>query len=161
VSRGAEVEASYRDLAGRSAYLNGSLAFTGRNCLDSDGFDNFFLDAEKGNCDARQNAPLIVTQLGVSSQLLLERFHVSGEVSYMSERGTQDQDETVPAYVGANLVVYLPDVNGFDVTIGARNLVAREEVPAQSDYNRTMPRTEVLRVPGPGREVFARAGYRF
>ncbi len=161
VSRGAEVETSYRDLAGRSAYLNASFAFTGRNCLESDGFDNLFLDVEKGNCDARQNAPIVTAQLGVSSQLIAELFHVSGEVTYLSERGTQNEDETVPAHVGANVVVYLPDVNGFDITVGARNLVAREEVPAQSDYNRTMPRVEVLRVPGPGREVFARAGYRF
>jgi outer membrane receptor for ferrienterochelin and colicins len=165
VSRGLEMEATYRDLIGRSAYLNGALAFTGRNCLDEGGdtFSNLFLDAEKGNCDARQNAPLITAQLGFSSQLIASYFHVSGELTYMSDRGTQDPDENVPAFVGANVVVYMPDVNGFDVTVGARNLVMREEVPAQSDYNRstTTPRTEVLRIPGPGREVFARAGYRF
>jgi outer membrane receptor protein involved in Fe transport len=169
VSRGVEAEASYRDLAGRSAYLNSSLAFTGRNCLGrgpgtpDDGFSNLFLDQMKGNCDARQNAPLITAQVGVSSQLIADLFHVSGEVMYLSERGTQDELETVPAYVGANLVVYMPNVSGFDVTVGARNLVMREEVPAQSDYNRSeaSPRIDVLRVPGPGREVFARAGYRF
>ncbi|HUQ05990.1 MAG TPA: TonB-dependent receptor [Kofleriaceae bacterium] len=165
VSRGLEVEATYRDLVGRSAYLNGALAFTGRNCLAAGGdtFSNLLLDAEKGNCDARQNAPVLTTQVGFSSQLIADMFHVSGELTYMSERGTQDLDENVPAFVGANVVVFLPDVNGFDVTVGARNLVMREEVPAQSDYNRstTSPRTEVLRIPGPGREVFARAGYRF
>jgi hypothetical protein len=41
----------------------------------------------------------------------------------------------------------------------------REELPAQSDYNRSAtsmtPRKEVLSVPGPGREVFMRMGYKF
>ena len=162
VSRGLEVESTYRDLSGRSAYFNAALAFTGRNCLDSNGFDNLFLDAEKGNCDERQNAPVLVTQLGVSSQLLAELFHLSAELSYVSSRGTQDPDITVDPFVGASVVAYAPDVRGVDVTIGARNLIMREEVPAQSEYNRIrLPRTEVLRVPGPGREIFMRMGYKF
>ena len=166
VSRGVEVEASYRDLAGRHAYLNGALSFTGRNCLKNDGPGNLFLDAEKGNCDERQNAPVIVAQVGASSQLLMDLFHVSGELRYISERGTQDKDVSVPATVGVNIVLYVPNFHGVDLTIGGRNLVKREMVPAQSDYNRVDPvvpgnRTEVLRIPGPGREVFVRAGYRF
>jgi outer membrane receptor protein involved in Fe transport len=161
VSRGVEVESTYRDLSGRAAFVNASVAFTGRNCLDSDGFDNLLLDADKGNCDARQNAPVVVAQVGVSSQLLAKLFHLSGEVLYIAERGTQDPDVEVPEYIGVNVAAYAPDVRGFDITVGARNLAGREEVPAQSDYNRTMPRVEVLRVPGAGREVFARAGYRF
>jgi outer membrane receptor protein involved in Fe transport len=58
----------------------------------------------------------------------------------------------------------MPDVQGFDITVGVRNLLGREEVPAQSDYNRTNMAggsLEVLSVPGPGREGFARVGYRF
>ncbi len=161
VSRGVEVESTYRDLAGRSAYLNAAFAFTGRNCLDSNGFDNLFLDAETGNCDPRQNAPVVVAQAGLSSQLLLKLFHLSGELTYISERGTQDPDVSVPAFVGANVIAYAPNVQGIDVTLGVRNLLKREEVPAQSDYNRLMPRTEVLRVPGPGREIFLRMGYQF
>jgi iron complex outermembrane receptor protein len=161
VSRGVEIESTYRDLAGRSAYLNAAFAFTGRNCLDSNGFDNLLLDAEKGNCDARQNAPVIVAQAGLSSQLLLKLFHLSGELTYISARGTQDPDVSVPAFVGANVVAYAPNIQGIDVTLGVRNLLEREEVPAQSDYNRLMPRAEVLRVPGPGREIFLRMGYQF
>ncbi len=161
VSRGVEVESTYRDLAGRSAYLNAAFAFTGRNCLDSNGFDNLLLDAETGNCDPRQNAPVVVAQAGLSSQLLLKLFHLSGELTYISERGTQDPDVSVPAFVGANVIAYAPNVQGIDVTLGVRNLLKREEVPAQSDYNRLMPRTEVLRVPGPGREIFLRMGYQF
>jgi hypothetical protein len=50
-----------------------------------------------------------------------------------------------------------------DVTIGARNLLGAENVPAQSDYNRGSGTGEVqvLEVPGQGRLVFARVGYRF
>ncbi len=166
ISRGLEVESTYRDLVGRAAYLNAAFSFTGRNCLEFHGLsDNTLLDPEVGNCDARQNAPVVVAQAGASSQLLADLFHLSAEVHYIGERGTQDEDVTVPAYVGVNVVAYAPDVRGFDITIGARNLAGREEVPAQSDYNRSMtessPRVEVLRVPGPGRELFARAGYRF
>ena len=73
----------------------------------------------------------------------------------------QDPAVSVPAYIGASVIGYAPDVHGFDFTLGARNLFGREEVPAQSDYNRTNPRVEVLRVPGPGREVFMRMGYKF
>jgi hypothetical protein len=167
VSRGIEVESSYRDLAGRAAYLNGALSFTGRNCLGTgpnhrgDGFGNLFLDPVKGNCDERQNAPVLVAQAGASSQLLMELFHLSAELSYISARGTQHMGETVPAYVGANLIAYAPNVRGFDVTIGGRNLIGREVVPAQSDYNRSNPRVEVLSVPGAGREVFMRLGFKY
>lgn len=166
VSRGVEIETTYRDLAGRAAYLNGALAFTGRNCLGTgndrgDGFGNLFLDAEKGNCDARQNAPVVTAQVGASSQLLMELFHLSTEVSYVSARGTQDPNQTVPAYVGLNVVAFAPNVRGFDVTLGGRNLIGREMVPAQSDYNRSNPRVEVLSIPGAGREVFMRVGFKY
>lgn len=163
ISRGLEVESSYRDLKGRTAYGNAAVSFTGRNCLGPTGFSNLLLDADpsKGNCDARQNAPVFVAQLGVSSQLLMELFHLSGELQFMSERGTQVPEETVPAYVGANIVAYAPNVRGFDVTVGGRNLIGRELVPAQSDYNRSNPRVEVLSVPGAGREVFMRVGFKY
>ena len=163
VSRGLEIEGTYRDLAGRSAYVNGALAFTGRNCLGSDGLDNLFLDGavDQGNCDARQNAPVLTAQVGASSQLIAERFHVSSELSYISARGTQSPMVEVPAHVGLAVVLFAPDVKGMDVTFGGRNLLGAEEVPAQQDYNRTSPRVSVLRVPGPGREVFLRMGYRF
>jgi hypothetical protein len=147
--------------------LNGALAFTGRNCLGTgnssgDGFGNLFLDTQKGNCDPRENAPVLTAQLGVSSQLLMELFHLSTEVSYISSRGTQqDANQTVPAYVGLNVVAFAPNVRGFDVTLGGRNLLGRETVPAQSDYNRSNPRVEVLSIPGAGREVFMRVGFKY
>ncbi len=161
VSRGAELEATYRDVSGRAAYANLTGAFTGQNCFDGDGFANLLLDEDEGSCDPRVNSPTVVAKAGMSSQLIMELFHASGEVSFVSSRQTQDGDETLPAWVGLNLVAYLPDVKGFDVTVGARNLIGREHVPAQSEYNRSDPAVKVLEIPGPGRELFARLGRRF
>jgi outer membrane receptor protein involved in Fe transport len=177
ISRGIEIESTYRDLAGRAVYANATFAFTGRNCLADTGLTNITLDPalSKGNCDESQNSPTVVAQVGASTQRLFELFHLSAETVIISKRGTQrsdvltmdpeDPDGTVPAFVGLNVIAYAPDVRGIDVTIGARNLLMREELPAQSDYNRSAtsmsPRKEVLSVPGPGREVFMRMGYKF
>ena len=59
--------------------------------------------------------------------------------------------------------VYVPDLWSFDLTVGVRNIVGqREEVPAQEDYDRTDPEEILLPVvPGEGREVYARLGYRY
>ena len=161
-SRGVELEASYRDLAGRAAYASMAYARTAKNCLDDTGvFTNPTIDLDTGNCDALENAPVYLAKAGASSQLLMDLFHLSTEVSYVSSRVTQDRDETVDAYLGWNLVWYAPDVRGFDITIGGRNLLGRQEEPAQSIYDRSADAVDVLRVPGPGRELFARVGYRF
>ncbi|MCA9679343.1 MAG: TonB-dependent receptor [Myxococcales bacterium] len=161
VSRGAEVEATYRDVAGRFLYGNAALAFTGRNCVVDDGIGNLTLDPDAGNCDPRLNAPVLVAKGGASSRLLWRRFYVSTELSVVSGRGTQDPDVVLPTYVGWNVVAFAPAIGGFDVTVGARNLLGRERVAAQSDYNRSDPRFLVLEIPGPGRELFVRAGRRF
>jgi outer membrane receptor protein involved in Fe transport len=161
VSRGVEVEASFRDVDGRSAYGAAAVALTGRNCLGDDGLGNLWLDPDAGNCDPRQNAPVVVAQLGASSHLLFDAFHASAEAQLVSARGTQDARASVPAHVGLHVVAYAPDVRGFDVTVGVRNLLGRERVPAQSEYNRTSPDAlTVLEVPGPGRELFVRVGRR-
>jgi outer membrane receptor protein involved in Fe transport len=162
VSRGLEVEAGYRDVAGRAAYGSLAIARTALNCVEVyDLIGNPTLDLEVGNCDALENAPMVLAKLGASSQLLLDRFHVSTELAYMSSRVTVSPPgaETVGDYLGWNLVWYAPDVRGFDVTLGGRNLLGRQDEPAQSVYDRTTD--DVLRVPGPGRELFARVGYRF
>ena len=163
-SRGVELETSYRDVAGRAAYGNVSYTKTVANCLDPTNIlANPTLDSDKSNCDLLANAPQILAKLGVSSQLLLDEFHVSTELSFLSTRlpSNLDEDEKIDAYVGWNLVWYAPDIRGFDVTIGARNLLGQQDEPAQSVYNREADNVDVLRVPGPGREIFARVGYRF
>jgi outer membrane receptor for ferrienterochelin and colicins len=164
ISRGLEVEGTYRDVAGRSAYGSVAYAVTGANCLGQVGvLTNPLLDraVRRGNCDAQENAPSLVAKLGLSSQRLLARFHLSTELSYLSSRLAQDRRTPIDPHLGWNLVAYAPDLRGLDVTVGLRNLLGREPVPAQVDYNRTDPNVDVLRVPGPGREVFARVGYRF
>jgi outer membrane receptor for ferrienterochelin and colicins len=163
-SRGVELETSYRDVAGRAAYANVSYIKTVANCLDSTSIiSNPTLSADTSNCDLLANAPQVLAKVGVSSQLLLDRFHVSTEVSYLSSRlpSNLDEDETIDPYLGWNLVWYAPDIRGFDVTFGARNLLGRQDEPAQTVYNREEDNVDVLRVPGPGREIFARVGYRF
>ncbi len=162
VSRGAEAEATYRDVEGRQAYANVTAALVGRNCIDGDTIvNNPFLDVNTGNCEAKQNAPSIVAKLGASSQLIADLLHVSGELAFVSARGTRDEDEPVPAWVGLNVTTYFPDVKGFDITVGGRNLIAREHVPAQAEYDSAPGATDVLEIPGPGREVFARVGRKF
>jgi len=162
------VESSYRDVAGRYAYANVAVSYTGLNCVAKGGdslFGNPLLDKNKGICNGSQNAPVVVAKLGASTQELMNLFFVSAEGQYISKRGTQTADTggAVPAWWGLSLVWYAPDEKGFDVTVGRRNLIMREEVHAQSDYNRGSGITamKVLEVPGPGREVFARVGYRF
>jgi len=68
------------------------------------------------------------------------------------------------AALGWNLVVYVPNVRGFDVTAGVRNLLGtRDLMPAPADYDRYgAPDTVTIpRVPGEGREVFVKAGYSY
>jgi iron complex outermembrane receptor protein len=159
-SRGVELETSYRDVAGRAAYGNLTIARTAKNCLEERGiFDNPTLDVGTGNCDRLENAPVYLAKLGGSSQLLFKTFHLSTELSYLSSRVTSDRDERVDGYLGWNLVWYAPNVRGFDITIGGRNLLGRQEEPAQSVYDRSADDVDVLRVPGPGPEIFARVGY--
>jgi outer membrane receptor protein involved in Fe transport len=166
VSRGAEVESTYRDVAGRIAYASAAVSFTGTGCIDDDSLTgNPLLDDETGNCDPTLNAPTLVAKTGVSSQLLMKTFFLSTELSFIGARKTQDEEIEASSWLGWNVVGYAPNVKGFDVTIGLRNLFGREDVPAQSDYNRrangTAPEVDVNTIPGPGREVFARLGYRF
>lgn len=65
--------------------------------------------------------------------------------------------------MGANLTIYVPDVRGFDVTAGARNLIGtRDQIPAPGDYDRAMPDVlTVPRVPGEGRELYVKVGYAY
>ena len=80
-------------------------------------------------------------------------------------RPTRDPRVEAGAFVGWNLVAYAPDVHGFDVTIGVRNLIGRRErVPAPEDYDRTDELGDPVIVPllpGEGRELHARIGRRF
>ena len=153
-SRGLELETSYRDTSGWLGFANVTYADVKRYPGT---------DQEE---DA-VNAPAVTANLGVSTPLLLERAHVSAELSYISSRHTREillrpnNYVDAEAFVGANLIVYAPRLFGFDMTVGVRNILGvREQIPAQSDYDRT-DGVDTYLVPGAGREIFARVGYRY
>jgi iron complex outermembrane receptor protein len=147
-SRGVEAEGSWRDVRGWLAF--GGLAYT--RVDDGDGGDI-------------AGAPAIVASGGASTPLLWKRVHVSTELQVIGPRPTRDPMVEERAFVGWNLVAYAPDVHGFDLTIGVRNLIGRRErVPAPEDYDRTDELGDPVIVPvlpGEGRELHARIGRRF
>ena len=146
-STGVEIEGSYRSSAGWLAFGGG--AFT-----RVEGF------VDDGDAEDVPGAPEISAVLGVSSPLLADLGHLSAETHVIGPRPTRDPMVETATYVGLSLVAYAPDVAGLDVTIGVRNLLGtREEVPAPEDYDRAAGPVTVL--PGEGREVYARLGYRY
>ncbi len=150
-SRGIELETNYRNTSGWLGFLNATLAEVKR-------------DPGEFETDA-VNAPELTANLGVSSPLLVGRVHLSSELGFISSRHTRDESIDADAFMRWNVVAYAPNLSGFDVTIGVRNLLdQREQIPAQSDYDRAQPApggVKVYLIPGAGREIFARVGYRF
>jgi outer membrane receptor for ferrienterochelin and colicins len=152
-SRGVEVETSYRDTRGWLGFANATFAQVRK---DPD-----------GTAAEVVNSPELTANLGVSTPpVILARAHVSTELSFLSSRHTREfvarrnSYSDAEAFVRWNLVVYVPNVDGFDVTVGVRNILGvREQIPAQSDYDRSGASTYL--VPGAGRELFARVGYRY
>lgn len=151
VSRGVEAEASYRDTTGWFGYTNVAYAEVTRNQID----------------DPRPpNSPSVVAKLGLSTPAVLGT-HLSTDVRFVGSRATRDELVDTDPWVGWNVTLYAPDLSGFDVTLSLRNVLgARQEIPLQADYDRQgdlatiTPGTDVLTVPGVGREVFARIGRR-
>jgi outer membrane receptor for ferrienterochelin and colicins len=152
-SRGVEAEASYRDTRGWLGFANATYAAVKR-------------DPGAYEVDAI-NSPAFTANLGVSTPLLYGLAHVSTELGFLSARHTREvlvhrsSAVDADAYLRWNLVVYFPGVNGFDVTVGVRNILGvREEVPVQSDYDRAGGVSTYV-IPGAGRELYARVGYRY
>jgi outer membrane receptor for ferrienterochelin and colicins len=146
-SAGVEAEVTYRDSRGWYAFAGGAV----QRVRDGD--------------DVRIiGAPAVTGSVGVSTPRLFGIGHVSTEVNVVGPRTTRDPAVEARAFAGWNAAIYVPDLRGFDVTIGARNLIGkREQVPGQEDYDRTMPPpgTVIPTLPGEGTEVYARVGYRF
>jgi outer membrane receptor for ferrienterochelin and colicins len=146
-SRGLEAEVSYRNSAGWLSFAGASLAKVEDPDTEIDAL----------------NSPLVTTSGGVSTPLIAGIGHLSSEVFYVSKRKTRDTMLDADPFVGWNATVYVPDLWSFDLTVGVRNIIGqREEVPAQEDYDRTDPEEILVPVvPGEGREVYARLGYRY
>jgi iron complex outermembrane receptor protein len=143
-SRGVELELTYRDTRGWLGFASATAARVSR-----------------GDDDAT-NAPELTGKLGVSTPAIRRRVHLSGELAFIGSRRTRAADVTADPHVGLNLVAYAPDLGGFDLTVGARNILGtREQIPAQADYDRSEGPVRMLLIPGPGRELFVRLGHAF
>ncbi len=152
-STGVEIEGSYRSSEGWLAFGGGAYTKVESFIDDGSGTDPM--------AEAVPGAPELSAVLGVSSPLLADKFHLSGEGHFVGPRLTRDDvdfTETDP-YLGLSLAAYAPDLGGFDLTVGVRNLIGkREQVPAPEDFDREGGSLFIL--PGEGREVYARLGYR-
>lgn len=151
-SRGVELESSYRDTRGWFGRLGASYAEVTRN----EGFEDPI------------NAPEITANAAVSTPALFGLVHASLELLFVGARNTRDDDVDVDAWTGLNATLYVPDYHGFDFAIGGRNLLGtREQIPAQTDYDRvrddggTLRDVPVYTLPGAGIEAFVRVGYRY
>jgi outer membrane receptor protein involved in Fe transport len=146
-STGVELEGSYRSSSGWLAF--GGIAYT-----KVEGF------VAGGEAEDVPGAPVVQGVLAVSSPLLADLGHLSAESHVIGPRPTRDPMVETATYAGVSIVGYAPDVGGLDLTVGVRNLLGtREEVPAPEDFDREASAISVL--PGEGREVYARLGYRY
>lgn len=159
VTQGVELEASYRNSAGWYGFAGAALARIG--------------SAERGAelaFGGVVNAPKVTAAGGVSTPLLWGHAHLSTELQFISRRRTRP-DETgsargsSPPWTGINAAIYVPNLRGFDVTAGVRNLLGvRDQMPAPGDYDRFPdPMTTILvpTIPGEGREVYVKVGYAY
>lgn len=156
VTMGIEAEASYRVASGWYGFLGATLARVGaaEDTTSAVGYGDV------------PNAPALVGSLGLSTPLVRALAHLSGELLFVGERPTREAGEPAPAWLGVNLTAYAPNVHGFDVTAGVRNLLGtRPAVVAPGDYDRfdemTMTTTTIPTVPGEGRELYVKVGYSY
>lgn len=149
VTMGVEAEASYRTSGGWYGF--GGMTYSRVGAAKDTTSDLTFGDVP--------NAPPVVAAAGVSTPLVLERAHVSTEVAYVGERPTRDDDVTAPAWLGVNATIYAPNIKGFDVTAGVRNLIGkRNRVVTSGDYDRGVT---IPTIPGEGRELYVKVGYNY
>ena len=157
-STGVEVEASYRDADGWLAF--GGAAYSR--------VDTEVDDGAGGTRAARAiGSPAWTGSAGGSTPLVARVFHLSTEVQVIGARSTRVDGVRADAWIGWNAALYVPSWHGFDLTIGLRNLLGtRAEVPAPEDFDRPGddgPDDDITiaTVPGEGRELYARLGYRY
>jgi outer membrane receptor protein involved in Fe transport len=158
VTQGVEAEASYRTASGWYGFIGGAYARVGANETGTG-------DVAYG--DVPDAAPLMAAG-GVSTPRLWDIAHLSTELNLIGARPTRpavdgSASPDSPTWLGFNAVLYAPNIRGFDVTVGLRNLRGkRDQLPAPGDYDRTTPVPVVVpRVPGEGRELYLRVGYSY
>jgi iron complex outermembrane receptor protein len=151
VSMGIEAEATYRNSQGWLAFAGAAVTRVGFEAMGELAYGEV------------TNAPVIAGAAGVSTPRLADRVHVSLQASVIGERPTRDPAVDAPAWVGLDAILYAPALWGFDVTVGARNLIGKRDLmPAPGDYDRSMPDNRIVpRVPGEGRELYAKVGYSY
>jgi outer membrane receptor protein involved in Fe transport len=149
-SKGIELESSYRQTDGWLGYAGAAFSKVERN----EGYEEPI------------NAPAVTLHGGLSTPRLLGYAHASLEANWLAGRHTRGKATDTPSWLGINTALNAPALWGFDVTLGVRNLLDnREQVPAQSDYDRvyeqsgTLRNEHILTLPGTGREVFIQIGY--
>jgi len=152
VTMGVEGEFSYRNSNGWYAFGGLSYARVGNAAAPG-------AAVEYGNV---VNAPAVTGNAGLSTPRISNLFHLSTDLVLLGQRPTRSPGVDAPVWVGLGATLYIPNVKGFDLTIGGRNLLGtRDQFPAVGDYDRFPdPTTTVLvpRIPGEGREVFIRVG---
>jgi outer membrane receptor for ferrienterochelin and colicins len=148
-STGLELEGTYRTASGWYGYGGGAFASV----------------SVPGSSAAVASAPRWTGAGGVSTPRLGGVAHLSTELVYVGAAPTRAAAIEAAAWLGVNLIAYVPDFHHVDVTIGVRNLIGRrQQIVASDDFDRTdaaMTTTITAIVPGEGREIFARVGYRY
>ena len=159
VTRGVEVEASYRTSSGWYAFGGATFAQVGSGETGT--------AIEYGNV---VNAPKVTATAGASTPKLYGYAHLSVDAQLISFRRTRaDEDGNAspgsPAWTGVNATVYVPNLRGFDLTAGVRNIIGKRDLqPAPGDSDRfpeMQPTVLVPRIPGEGREVYVKVGYAY
>ena len=158
VTEGLELEASYRDSRGWYAFGGGCYSRVGRS-------DNASVPLAFGNVE---NAPTWTAAGGVSTPKLFDLGHFSTQATFIGSRPSRPDAAGnplpgAPGWLGLDAVVYVPNVSGFDITAGLKNLLGtRDLMPAPGDYDRTVPTAVTIgRIPGEGREVYVKVGYSY
>jgi iron complex outermembrane receptor protein len=156
VSLGVEAEASYRNSQGWLAFAGAAYTRVGTEVMGTIDYGDV------------TNAPVMTASVGASTPKLVDSVHLSAQLAVLGKRPTRPDAMAVPSaasptWVGLDAAIYAPDLWGFDVTVGARNLIGKRDLmPAPGDYDRSMPDTRVIpRVPGEGRELYVKVGYSY
>src|SRR5205085_12645628 len=121
VTRGVEAEVSYRDSRGWYAFGGLSVQQVGSEVVDD------MTGATSLEFGGVVDAPKQTAVAGISTPKVFGYAHLGTELQYLGRRITRDDPTAMPSprspgWVGLNATIYVPNVRGFDFTIGGRNL---------------------------------------